>query len=89
MWRAYTYYILGVRPVLQGLLVDPKIPNGWEGYRLKRPFRGAIFDIEVSNPQGMNSGVKSVEIDGERIPGNVIPSRGDGRTHRVKVALGS
>jgi cellobiose phosphorylase len=89
MWRAYTYYILGVRPVLQGLLVDPKIPNGWESYRLKRPFRGAIFDIEVSNPHGMNSGVKSLEIDGERIQGNVIPSHGDGRTHRVKVALGS
>ena len=89
MWRAYTYFILGVRPVLHGLLVDPQIPNGWESYRLKRPFRGAIYNIEVSNPHRMNNGVKSLEIDGARISGNVIPPHADGRTYNVRVTLGS
>ena len=89
MWRAYTYFILGVRPVLPGLLVDPKIPNAWESYRLKRPFRGATYNIEVSNPHRMNKGVKSLEIDGERISGNIIPPHSDGRSHSVKVTLGS
>jgi cellobiose phosphorylase len=89
MWRAYTYFILGVRPVLRGLLVDPKIPNAWGGYTLTRPFRGAVYEIEVSNPKGINSGVKSLQVDGNRVSGNIIPPHQDGRTHRVKVVLGS
>ena len=89
MWRAYTYFILGVRPVLDGLLIDPKIPNGWQGYRVKRPFRRAIYEIEVSNPKAINSGVYSLEVDRKHISGNIIPPHGDGRTHMVKVILGS
>lgn len=89
MWRAFTYFILGVRPVLEGLLIDPKIPNTWKSYRLKRPFRGASYEIEVSNPNGMNRGVKSLKIDGERISGNIIMPYTDGRTHSVSVTLGS
>jgi cellobiose phosphorylase len=89
MWRAYTYFILGVRPVLKGLLIDPKIPNDWKNFKLKRPFRGGQYEIEVSNPNGVNSGVKTFDLDGERISGNVIPPHADGRTHRVHVTLGA
>jgi len=89
MWRAYTYYILGIRPVLEGLLVDPKIPNGWKGFKVSRPFRQALYEIEVSNPDGMNRGVKSLDIDGQRITGNVVPPHRDGRTHRVHAVLGA
>jgi cellobiose phosphorylase len=70
-------------------LIDPKIPNGWKGFTLKRPFRGAHYEIEVSNPNGVNSGVKSFDLDGERISGNVIPPHADGRTHRVHATLGA
>ena len=89
MWRAFTYYLLGIRPVLKGLLVDPKIPNGWKSFRVRRPFRGAFYEIDVSNPNGKNGGVKSLEIDGEHISGNIIPPREEGRTHQVHVALGA
>jgi cellobiose phosphorylase len=89
MWRAYNYFILGIRPVLNGLLVDPKIPDTWEGYRVKRQFRRAFYEIVVANPNGMNSGVRSLDIDGQHVPGNVIPPQEDGRTHIVKVILGS
>jgi cellobiose phosphorylase len=89
MWRAYTYFILGVRPVLAGLLVDPKIPHAWGGYRMKRPFRGAIYDIEVSNPKGVNGGVRSLEVDGKLLSGNIIQPHGDSRTHAVRAIIGS
>lgn len=89
MWRAYTYFILGVRPVLSGLMVDPKIPRAWKSFKMKRPFRHALYEIEISNPRGMNSGVQSLDIDGQRISGNVIPPHGDGRTHHVRAILGT
>jgi cellobiose phosphorylase len=88
MWRAYTYFILGVRPVLSGLMIDPKIPRAWKGFKLNRPFRRALYQIEVENPNGVNHGVTSLEVDGERVAGNVVPPRQDGRTHRVRVVLG-
>jgi cellobiose phosphorylase len=89
MWRAYVYYILGVRPVFAGLLVDPKIPNEWPGFKLRRTFRGATYAIEVANPKGVNFGVQSMEVDGKPIEGNVVPAYADGKTHEVNVVLGA
>jgi len=89
MWRAYVYYILGVRPVFAGLLVDPKIPSEWPGFKLRRTFRGATYAIEVANPKGFNFGVKSMEVDGKPMEGNVLPAYADGKTHEVKVVLGA
>ena len=87
MWHSYVYYILGIRPVLKGLLVDPKIPSDWKGFKLTRQFRGAQYVIEVTNPEGLNLGVKSMLVDGKRIDANTIPFFGDGKTHRVDVVL--
>ena len=87
MWHSYAYYILGVRPVLAGLLVDPKIPSEWEGFNLTRQFRGAQYRIEVTNPKNISMGVKSMLIDGEEVPGNVIPAYADNRSHFVRVVL--
>ncbi len=89
MWRAYNYFILGVRPVVAGLLVDPKIPSTWGGYRMKRPFRQVIYDIEVANPKGVNGTVQSLEVDGMHVSGNIIHPHGDGHTHTVRAIIGS
>ena len=70
-------------------MVDPKVPNGWKTFKVKRPFRGAVYEIEVLNPNGMNSGVTSLEIDGKVITGDVIPPHADGRTHQVRTTLGA
>ena len=87
MWRAYVYYILGVRPVFTGLLVEPKIRNDWAGFKFSRTFRGAKYTIEVANPKGVSFGVKSMVVDGKPIQGNVVPAYADGKTHDVKVVL--
>jgi cellobiose phosphorylase len=75
--------------VWDGLLVDPKIPSEWEGFKLTRQFRGAQYTIEVTNPKSLNMGVKSMVIDGKEVLGNLIPAHADGKPHLVKVVLGS
>src|SRR5436305_9994904 len=87
MWHSYVAYILGVRAGLSGLVVDPKIPAAWKGFRVTRPFRGATYNIEVANPRGATMGVRSMDVDGHEVPGNVIPPQSDGRTHWVRVVL--
>ena len=75
-WSHYTatQYILGIRPELGGLRIDPCIPTTWQGFTAKRTFRGKALDIEVQNPSGVSRGVKSLTVDGVAIEGNLIPA---------------
>ena len=47
MLRVITEHILGVRPGRTGIIVDPCLPKGWSGFKMKRLFRGKIYNIEV------------------------------------------
>lgn len=81
-------WILGVRPVREGLLVDPVIPKTWSGFKMKRKFRGTTYEIEVKNPKGVASGVKEVRLDGKAQTSNILTPLRDGRTHKVEIVLG-
>lgn len=87
-WNFYaiTQYILGIQPDYDGLRIDPCIPNEWKEYTITRQFRGASYIIQISNPKGINKGVKSMEVDGKIIDGNIIPLFNTG-THQVKIIL--
>ncbi|MBN1668812.1 MAG: hypothetical protein JW862_17080, partial [Anaerolineales bacterium] len=87
VYQSATQYILGVRPTYGGLRIDPCIPAIWSGYRVKRFFRGAWYQIEVLNPGHVNSGVVSIQVDGKPVDGNILPvfERGE---HTVTVTLG-
>jgi cellobiose phosphorylase len=89
-WNFYaiTQYILGIRPDFDGLLIDPCIPAKWKGFTVTRKFRGAIYQIEVENPDGKSKGVKKVTVDGSAYKSNLIPVFGDGKEHKVKVIMG-
>lgn len=82
-------YILGVRPTYRGLLIDPCIPDSWDGFRVTRTFRGATYDIEVTNPDHVQKGVRSIEIDGKTIEGQVFPLLDAGETARVTCVMGA
>jgi len=89
MWHSYVYYLLGIRPELEGLLIDPKIPVDWPGFTLEREFRGDRYMIEVTNPKKVGQGVKSITLDGKTIKGNMLTPVGDGKMHMVKVIMGT
>ncbi|MDI9419060.1 MAG: hypothetical protein QM399_02670, partial [Bacillota bacterium] len=71
-----------------GLRIDPCIPQEWTGYRVRRHFRNAVYDITVKNPRQVMRGVAKIIVDGTSIAGNIIPVFGDGKAHRVEVELG-
>ncbi|MGC9470900.1 MAG: GH36-type glycosyl hydrolase domain-containing protein [Bacteroidales bacterium] len=83
-----TQYILGVRPEFDGLRVDPCIPAEWDGFRMTRKFRGAVYQIDVLNPGHRQKGIKEILLDGQPHTGNLIPSFPKGTLHTVKVTLG-
>ncbi len=85
---AISQYILGAKPEYDGLMIDPAIPAGWDGYELTRQFRGDVFRVKVMNPDHVCKGVAKMMVDGSEVAGNVIPVFGDGKEHRVEVTLG-
>jgi len=86
--RVATHWILGIRPQENGLLVDPSIPAAWDGFKVRRRFRNAVYLIEVRNPYHVNRGVRSLWVDGQLHEGQIVPAFEDGETHHVEVLLG-
>lgn len=85
---AVSQYILGIAADWDGLKVDPSIPHEWDGFKASRQFRGATYSINITNPNHVCKGIKSVTVDGKAIDGNVLPVFGDGKTHDVEVVMG-
>ncbi|MEW6008672.1 MAG: hypothetical protein AB1629_03465 [Candidatus Omnitrophota bacterium] len=87
-FMAATEWLLGARRDFDGLRIDPCIPSHWKHCRIRRPFRGAIYDIEIENPRGKQKGVSAVYVNGELIDGNLIKPGQAGKTYKVRVVMG-
>lgn len=84
---AITQWILGIRPELDGLRVEPVIPTGWQEFEATRQFRGVAFQIHVHR-SGAGNQVRLV-VDGQPLDGSVVPLPADGRkTTQVEVTIG-
>lgn len=88
VYQAAVKYILGIRPAYDGLLLDPCIPNAWRSFKVKKHFRGAVYEIHVRNPEGISAGIREVLLDGSAFNGNVLPVFGDGKLHSIEVLMG-
>jgi N,N'-diacetylchitobiose phosphorylase len=84
---ATTNYIYGVRPGFEGLTIDPCIPNEWDGFTVRREWRGALYNIQVQNPKHVSKGVVSIELNGEVIEGE-LPVQAAGTENSVTVVMG-
>jgi len=70
---AWTYvnisqYLLGVRPELDGLRVNPCLPESYDDITVKRMFRGAIYNITFKR-----SKEKGLWADGIKIDTGIVP----------------
>jgi cellobiose phosphorylase len=85
MWYTVSEFILGVKPTYDGLLIDPCLPETAKEYSVTRRFRGAEFNIHVTNPNGNQKGIKSLVVDGKPVDGNIVPFS-EGK-HNVEVVM--
>ena len=89
-WNFYTIsqYILGIKPQYDGLEISPCIPKSWQGFQIRRRFRGAEYQISISNPKGVNQGIKSILLNGNKLDSNLIPVQPQDTVNQVEVILG-
>ena len=83
-----TQYLLGLRPELDGLRIDPCIPSAWDGFTAKRRFRGKRLRIEVENPDHVCHGVHAITLNGEPLADNVVPVDRLADRNRIEATLG-
>lgn len=83
--------IIGFRPELKYLVIDPSIPSGWKNLSARIPFLGGNYEIKIKNPDGVECGVQEILIDekfllkSSKIPIHNLPRLG---THTIEVLLG-
>jgi len=85
---AISQWLLGIRADYNGLIVDPCIPKTWDGFEVKRSFRGCEYYITVRNPSHVSKGIKSVTVDGVKTGSKLIPAFNDKKEHHIEVIMG-
>lgn len=87
-WAYYaaTAYLLGVQPDFDAIRIDPCIPADWEEFSVVRRWRGAEYRIHVTNPDGVEKGVKRITMDGKEV--DALPVLPEGSVVNVEVLMG-
>jgi cyclic beta-1,2-glucan synthetase len=68
LYRAGIEAILGLRLEGDTLVLNPCIPALWKGFDLKLRHKGADYEIEVLNPDGVSRGVIGAALNGQTHP---------------------
>jgi N,N'-diacetylchitobiose phosphorylase len=86
-YTAATRWILGIRLGFDGMTIDPCIPRDWKSFDVQRKWRGATFEIKVSNPSGVEKGIREIRLNGSSVEG-AIPPQPVGSLNSVEVIMG-
>jgi len=75
-------YILGIKPALKGLMIDPCLPEEICEYTVDRRYRGALYHIHVKK-----TGSSTRKVDGVTVEGKIIPMVEGKQEYNVEVTL--
>ena len=80
--------ICGIRPDADGISILPSIPHTWDGFKMKKRFRGKQLNITVDNAAHVQSGVKAVTVNGKALDGTYIPAAILADTNEITIVMG-
>jgi len=88
LYRVAIEAILGFQVRGDTLHLAPCIPRSWPQFEMSYRYRSSTYRILVDNSAGTGCGVRSVELDGQRVPNDALPLSDDATTHHAVVRLG-
>jgi cellobiose phosphorylase len=91
LYQAGIEYILGLRIHPLFFTVEPCLPRDWDRVTMRYRHRDRTFDIEILNPNGVERGIASVEVNGAAHPDTKVPFEDPtyGERVAVRVVLGA
>jgi cyclic beta-1,2-glucan synthetase len=96
-WTWYTgsasvYYktvienILGIVIRKGRMTFNPCVPSKWNKFSVSYRYKGTTYNMKYTNPSKVESGVKEIILDGEKV--SVIPLVNDGKKHEIEITMG-
>ena len=84
MYRLMTESLLGLRREGDTLRLSPCLPAQWPGFAMDYRYGESLYRLDVVQEPGAAPGLW---LDGDALPGLVVPLRDDGATHSVRIVL--
>lgn len=81
-------YILGIQPDFDGLVIDPCVPSYFKNFTVTRIYRNATWHIHVMNPNGVEKGIASITINGQKADSNCLQVQEGVSEYQVEVMMG-
>jgi cellobiose phosphorylase len=88
LYRVAVETILGFQLRGETLRFEPCIPPSWPRFELTYRHRSTTYRIVVDNSAGAGRGVRSVQLDGQRLLNDSVPLTDDSKIHDIRVQLG-
>lgn len=90
MYRLGLESILGIKLRAGAIELAPCIPSAWPSYSVRVRWQGATYVITVTNPDGVQSGIVRLGMDGVELDPVAarVPLANDGQVHEIGVTLG-
>ena len=79
--------ILGLNIENGILTLTPCIPKNWKEYSIRYKFKNTIYNIKVKNPEGKNTGVREMFLNGNKQENLKIKLVDDGNVNEVDVIM--
>lgn len=83
--RALVEGVLGIEARLDGLRVAAALPAAWDSVRVRRIYRGGVYDIQMQRDDGIDAPV--VLVNGERWDGDALPIAENGTEQHVVIRV--
>lgn len=88
MYRVWIEGVLGFQPRADKLFIHPNIPADWKEYKINWRYKSTFYQVHILNPDGKESSVSKISVDGEIQKTDFVALTDDGKTHQVEVVLG-
>ena len=85
-YKAGIEYLLGLKVEEGYLKIEPCIPKDWKEYQIQYKYKESIYNIKVNNPEGKNTGVTKVVLNGVEVE-NKIKLDGSRNVYSIEVIM--
>lgn len=87
MIKAGVEYILGLKIKGNELSIQPCIDNSWKEYSIRYKYKSSVYNIKVKNPNGKNTGVETLILNGNTIEDKKVKLQDDEGIYDIEIIM--
>lgn len=88
LYRVTIDYLFGVSADYEGLHIKPCLPPEWKEAKLKRLFRGTVYDFSFQQKDDLSKGKIEIYVDDVKLSGNIIKNDAEAKNVKIFIYLG-